>query len=199
MRKLPIDERGYPVPFFVQWIDGKPEFRIMDGDKLVRCVKERLCWVCGQPLFREMVFVAGPMCAVNRLSSEPPSHRECARYAVQACPFLVKPHMTRREEGKPEGHVITEGAILRNPGVGMLWFCRRYKVEKANPGVLFDMGSPFQVEWYAQGRAATRQEVLDSIESGVPFLRQAASVDTEEAEEDLQMQVRFAKRYLPKR
>ena len=27
---LPVDERGYPVPWFVAWRDGKPEFRAME-------------------------------------------------------------------------------------------------------------------------------------------------------------------------
>lgn len=198
MEKLPIDERGYPVPFFVQWVNGKPEFRAMDGDKLVRCVKERLCWICGQALFREMVFVAGPMCAVNRISSEPPSHRECARYAAVACPFLAKPKMVRREDGMPD-KIVTEGAILRNPGVTMLWFCRRFTIERANPGVLFNMGTPFQVEWYGLGKSATREQVLESFESGIPILRAAGGAGhTEQDEADLQGLVEAAKRYLPK-
>jgi len=199
MRKLPIDERGYPVPFFVEWIGGKPEFRAADAKKLVQCVKEHLCWICGQKLFREQVFVAGPMCAINRVSSEPPSHRECARYAVVACPFLVKPHMVRREAGMPEEKVMTEGALLRNPGVAMLWFCHRYKVQRANPGVYFHMGTPFHVEWYMQGRPASRGDVEESIESGLPLLRASSQIATEDDEEELQIQVKFAKRYLPKR
>jgi hypothetical protein len=198
MQKLPIDERGYPVPYFVQWIDGKPEFRIMDAKKLVLCVNERLCWICGGRLFREMVFVAGPMCAINRISSEPPSHRECARYAAMACPFLVKPHMIRRDDGLPEKQ-MAQGAILRNPGVVMLWFCYRYTAEKVNPGVVFDMGSPFQVEWYVQGRPAMRAEVEQSIVSGLPFLREAAQVGTEHDEEALQKLVRAATRFLPRK
>jgi hypothetical protein len=32
MRGLPLDERGYPVPWFVAWIDGKPEFRCRYGE-----------------------------------------------------------------------------------------------------------------------------------------------------------------------
>jgi hypothetical protein len=31
--RLPVDHRGYPVPWFVAWIDGKPEFRCADGEK----------------------------------------------------------------------------------------------------------------------------------------------------------------------
>ena len=47
MKLLPIDDRGYPVPWFVDWIDGKPEFRAMDPTKWRRAVTEQRCWTCG--------------------------------------------------------------------------------------------------------------------------------------------------------
>jgi hypothetical protein len=62
--KLPVD-RGYPVPWFVAWVDGKPEFRVMDHRRLVRAIKESRCWVCGQKLGAIRAYVLGPMCAVN--------------------------------------------------------------------------------------------------------------------------------------
>ena len=83
MRGLPLDpERGFPVPWFVPWLDGKPEFRAMDPKKILEAVAKRKCWVCGQHLAQHgMTFVIGPMCLVNRVSSEPPSHLECAQYS----------------------------------------------------------------------------------------------------------------------
>jgi len=48
--KLPVDARGYPVPWFVGWVDGPdgpetvPEFRAADARKFVRAIKEKLCW-----------------------------------------------------------------------------------------------------------------------------------------------------------
>jgi hypothetical protein len=32
MRDLPVDTRGYPIPFFVQGIDGAPEFRLANRE-----------------------------------------------------------------------------------------------------------------------------------------------------------------------
>jgi hypothetical protein len=88
MRRLPIDERGWLVPWFVAWVDGKPDHRAMDGAKLRDAIKRRLCWNCGQPLGARGAFVLGPMCAVNRTNAEPPNHYECARFAAIACPHL---------------------------------------------------------------------------------------------------------------
>src|SRR5687768_6618400 len=97
LKGLAVDRRGYPVPFFVGYVGEEPDFRVVDPRKLLRCVKEKLCWVCGQPLDPIWVFVIGPMCGVNRISSEPPSHYQCARFSAEACPFLARPHMVRRE------------------------------------------------------------------------------------------------------
>jgi hypothetical protein len=34
MKVLKLDERGFPVPWFVHWEDGKPDFRIISPGKL---------------------------------------------------------------------------------------------------------------------------------------------------------------------
>src|SRR5439155_15335159 len=98
IKALPVDERGYPIPWFVDYVNGKPEFRAMDQHKWVRALKEKLCWVCGQPLGRMMTFVAGCMCGINRTSAEPPSHYDCALWSAKNCPFLNNPDMVRRED-----------------------------------------------------------------------------------------------------
>jgi len=170
---LPVDERGYPVPFFVAWINGKPEFRMADSAKLVRCVKEKLCWVCGQKLGRNMAFVIGPMCAVNRTTAEPPSHLDCAEWSVKGCPFLSKPQMVRREDELTEsnkGNVAGE-MITRNPGVILIWVTRSYRIFQDPSGKpLFQIGEPDHTSWWRLGRPATRAEVLESIQSGIPLL-----------------------------
>jgi hypothetical protein len=176
MHFLPKDHRGYVVPFFVAWIDGKPDFRVVDPAKKQRCVSEGLCWLCGGPLQRFVAYVIGPMCALNRISSEPPSHRECAEYACRVCPFLTMPKAQRREVAAAVRTVAPAGEMIaRNPGVALLWITRdRLKPVRAPNGVLFDVGEPAQVFWFAEGRAATRDEIIASIESGLPVLRAPA-------------------------
>jgi hypothetical protein len=88
MRHLPVSSDGYPCPRFISWINGKPDFRSIEPDKLGKAVRLNLCWLCGQALGSRLAMVVGPMCIINRVSSEPPCHRECAEYAVVACPFL---------------------------------------------------------------------------------------------------------------
>lgn len=182
MKSLPRDDRGFPVPWFVAWVKGKPEFRAMSGEKYMLAVTRNLCWVCGEKMGITKVFVAGPMCGINRTSAEPPSHIECARWSAINCPFLSNPRMVRREDevinnahlrANAPGHAIT-----RNPGVTMLWVTRAYEVfndGRGNP--LIQMGEPERVEWYANGREATKDEVQHSIDGGLPTLEAIARTE----------------------
>jgi hypothetical protein len=181
MQKLHIDDRGYPVPYFVAWVDGKPEFRIADNQKWARCVRAGHCWVCGDVVGKFKTFVIGPMCAVNRTTSEPPCHLECAVFSATACPFLTLPKAQRRDANMPEGNALPGGiCLMRNPGVTCLWTTLSYQIMDAGNGYLFRIGDPTDVQWYAQKRPATREEILESIDSGMPLLReQCEKEDTE--------------------
>lgn len=179
MRTLPVDKRGYPVPWFVHWPKGgEPEFRIMGRGKYERAVKDNLCWICGMPFTnRRKYFVVWPMCTINRISAEPPSHADCARFAAVACPFLSRPHMVRRENDLPE-HQKTESGLLHNPGVTAVWFTRSYTVlVNADNSPLVRMGEPLEVWWYTEGRTATRSEVLAAISRGIPKLIESCQGD----------------------
>jgi hypothetical protein len=179
MRGLPVDERGYPVPFFVAFVNGKPDHRVVDPRAVHTCIRLNRCWLCGEPLGRYKVFTVGPMCALNRVSGEPPSHLECAEFAAKACPFLSRPNAKRREANLPEERRTNEGMLAHNPGVTLLWTTTDYKPFRAGGGILYDMGPPDGMQWYAEGRPATRIEVDAAIALGLPALRRAAEADGE--------------------
>lgn len=175
MSALSIDDRGYPVPWFVAYVDGKPDHRIMDVAKIPRALKLGLCWQCGQALGRFKSFCIGPMCSITRTIGEPPSHLECVRYAVTACPFLTRPHAKRRDAGMPDDAKFAEGGLRRNPGAVCIWTTTTFRAFRSPTGsVLFDLGDPSSTEWYAEGRPATRAEVDESITTGLPLLRAPA-------------------------
>jgi hypothetical protein len=80
IRQLPISPAGFPAPWFVAWFrDGKPcdpgqgtpDFRVIDTPKIGIAIRQKRCWVCGGFLGRHLAFVIGPMCAINRVISEP--------------------------------------------------------------------------------------------------------------------------------
>jgi hypothetical protein len=78
------------------------------------------------------------------------------------------------EENLPHGTQEPGGVMIqRNPGVTLVWqTLRPYAVGDGRGGVLFDIGEPHAVEWYAYGRQATRAEVMESITTGLPLLEE---------------------------
>lgn len=177
LRHLPINEQGYPVPHFVGEMDGQRDFRVVTAQKIAECVRFKRCWTCGEGLGAHLAFVVGPMCGINRTSSEPPSHLDCARYSVQACPFLSNPAKRRRTGGLPDDRRPVGGFMIeRNPGVSMIWSTKSYRTVRA-AGVLFRMGEPTGLEFWREGRHATREEVSESVRTGLPDLEKAAALD----------------------
>lgn len=176
MRSLPVNAAGYPVPWFVAWVNGQPEFRCIAPGRIEAALKRKLCWLCGKSMGAESAFVIGPMCALNRTNAEPPSHRACAIYAAMACPFLTRPAAERREGGMPTDTTEPAGfAIKRNPGACAVWITERFTLfEDHLGGLLINIGEPKQVLWFCEGREATRAEVQRSIETGLPILEEQA-------------------------
>jgi hypothetical protein len=184
--RLPIDDRGFIVPWFVDWPNGKPDHRVVDGRKFAKAVKEHRCWLCGGKLGRIKASVIGPMCAVNRITSEPPCHPQCAKYAVQTCPFLSQPRARRNEKNLPEQRREAAGiAFDRNPGVSVIWESlidsKPFRSMYGAPGTLFDLGPAYRVTWWCQGVPATRYEAMQSLKEGLPTLREVAVAEGEEA------------------
>lgn len=188
MRALPVDHRGFPVPWFVPFVEGKPVFPAQEGGKFERAWRNELCWVCGGKLGRFATFVIGPMCGVNRTTSEPPCHLECAQFSARNCPFLANPRMRRTipfEKAEAEGQGRVAGCgIARNPGVTLLWtvkLAERGKLFRAGHGQLIEIGRPVAREWYREGREATRDEVIASIKTGLPLLIEMVEKESTDA------------------
>jgi hypothetical protein len=58
----------------------------------------------------------------------------------------------------------------------LLWLTKTFRPFRVGSGLLFEIGKPEQWFWYREGRSATREEVLESINSGLPFLRETAAL-----------------------
>lgn len=70
MQSLPVNAGGYPVPYFVAWLDaqgkttrrgeGTPDFRCSTPGVVAQCHTLGLCWLCGERLGAFRAFVIGP-------------------------------------------------------------------------------------------------------------------------------------------
>lgn len=194
---LPIDPRGYPIPWFVAEVDGKRDFRVADGVKRARAAKNRLCWLCGERLGRYMAFVIGPMCAVNRNTSEPGCHKDCALFAVQACPFITRPLAQYRTAGLPEEGGTLPYALEGNPGGVCIWITESFRPYKALDSWLIQLGAPVEVLWWVEGREASRAQVLSIFENRLPLLEKIAKEEGGGAPAALQRQVVGTMQFLP--
>lgn len=198
---LPLDQRGYPVPWFVPWYKGEPEFRAVQPERIAEAHAKKVCWICGGKLGTALrTFAIGPMCAVNRISAEPPSHLACSRFAVVACPFLSKPLAKRADISDLPHHSGAGVMIARNPGVILIWGTQTYRAEdqiQEGGGLLFRLGSPTRVEWFSSGRTATRAEIIESIETGLPKLREVAALNGKAGFDRLREQLERAVKLVP--
>jgi hypothetical protein len=91
MRRLPLDPRGYPVPYIVQRdLDHRPFFVINDAVKSHGCATRGLCSICGGKLERDIWLIGGPGAAFHEHGAylDPPMHYTCATYALRVCPYL---------------------------------------------------------------------------------------------------------------
>jgi hypothetical protein len=210
IKRLPKDERGFPIPRFVEWFkDGKPaadrsspgavpDFRYADAAFRARAFRNRLCWVCGDPTGVHRVFCVGPMCVVNRTTAEPASHRDCAEFAVKACPFLLRPRMRRLPMDEDEPGSSPGIMIERNPGCVALYETNEaVKFGDGRGGWLIRLGAPDRIDWWAEGRQATRAEIQASIDSGFPILLGEAMKDGQEAVDELTRLAHKALQLLP--
>jgi hypothetical protein len=115
LQHLRRDDRGYPIPYFVTWIDDKPDFRLLSLSRQRECVDKGLCDVCGKKLFKESYyFITGPVGLQNRIQSHTPMHKECAEFTLIACPHIFLEKAERRQTGD-----IYHKASEKNP-VGIM-------------------------------------------------------------------------------
>ncbi|MYR58877.1 hypothetical protein GTY54_22425 [Streptomyces sp. SID625] len=197
LARLPRDKHGRLVPWFVGSVNGEPDHRLVRPGGITDAVRCKLCLLCGQTLGSYQTFVVGPMCVINRVSAEPPSHKDCAEYAARACPFLTHPHM-RRRENLPDDTVPPDGEMNpRNPGACVTWTTRKWLKK---PGMqLFTFDEPTWVAWWREGRPATYAEAVDALVSGHDFLAEEAAKDPRplRAAASLHEQYWKATEYLP--
>ena len=198
MARRPVDRRGFPVPYFVAWLSpmgakmpegmGEPDHRVVDTDKLARCLKWSLCWLCGQPLGKFRALVVGPMCLVNRSTGEPDCHVDCAEYAAKACPFLANARARRNDVREHAPGVVTNPANhKRNPGVACVfvhterWLKRVPQGPGLSPVFRMPSGEPRRLTFWANGERASRAQVMASLDGGLAILKAAAERDGKEA------------------
>jgi hypothetical protein len=135
--RLPRTENGYPWPFMT----SREDIRDLDPRVIMRCAAEHLCGICGDKLDYWICFVGGPLTMQNHRSNDPAFHLDCARYALQVCPYIVRP---RAERGLDAGPLQSP----ERPDVFGLAVTRNFKFGPLG----FKFSAPVRIEWWRNGR-----------------------------------------------
>jgi len=78
------------------------------------------------------------------------------------------------------------------------WIARHHRAFRDHDGrILYSFGDPESLSFFAEGRRATRAEITESIESGIPILRQMAMREGSGEAADLDKQYAKALRLVP--
>lgn len=181
MTHLPVDARGYPIPWFVKWYGEKPDFRVADGAKFRDAIRFNYCWVCGESLGSYKTFVLSALNTMSRSTTEPACHFDCAYFAVRACPWILNPQARRRDKAAlPAGANMPPGVFLgENPGIAACWTTRRFRSIPMTDGRrLLSVGDAVAVKWFVQGEPASRAQIEAALEEALPKLYKIARLES---------------------
>lgn len=118
MARLPLDKRGYPIPWNTATGKGNvPLFIINDTHRHLAALEFELCGICSDPLDRVRWFVGGPGSAFHPDGwyQDLPLHHECAHYALAVCPWLALPVYTRRIDVVDPSKLTPDLRVLFDP------------------------------------------------------------------------------------
>lgn len=105
---------GLPVPYFVGWVGGRPDFRLLDAQRQGFCFAYAKCAICGSAGPTPKYLICGPIGLENRVHTEPAVHEACARYALLTCPYLSRADSARRQD-YPAGSRYSHGGLAEKP------------------------------------------------------------------------------------
>ena len=139
----PKDNRGYPITFvtLIQE-DGTPDFTTIDGQKIVRCITEQRCGMCGVEFFGTpdeqdtniVAFIGGPLSIENQNFLDPPMHVECAVYAMKVCPHIAIDTSRYSKPKEGEGRELFQGVHPDRPEKFGIYLLHTLGYQVANLG-----------------------------------------------------------------
>lgn len=140
---MPRDRHGHIVTWSSGWLDGEPMLGTNDAAKVARCILERLCGACGDPLDYWIAFLGDEVVVKSREFLEPPMHVDCARYSIAVCPYLASPDFAPK---RTRPGVMQVADRTRSPRMA-LYITRGFRIAL---GVLpmSKADAPHSLEWF---------------------------------------------------
>jgi hypothetical protein len=163
----PRDPRGFPITF-VTLIDhkGKPDFTTIDARKIIACIQQSRCGMCGEawPSMSNspegarrsddhlMAFIGGPLSCQNRNFLDPPMHVECAEYAMKVCPHITTPTARYKKQvlGGPDQREVFDEVAAERPEKFGLYVTDGCRVIDYQGQPVFIANPPSRLEWTSE-------------------------------------------------
>lgn len=146
--KRPRDVRGFPITFvtLIQE-DGTPDFTTIDARQIVRCIREKLCGMCGELLPGTVAFIGGPVAIEHKNFLDPPMHVGCAEYAMRVCPHIAIPTSRYSKPKEGEGREVFELVDPNRPERFGMYVVGRYQVVPYQGQPVFLAEPADQIVW----------------------------------------------------
>jgi hypothetical protein len=155
--KRPRDGRGFPIPavVFINPETKRADFAVIDPEASKRLSFYRCCGLCGEIIAHEVYFVAG-----EGIPSEAalfggigPMHADCARYALQVCPFIVAPKMEYAENTPEHAHINSIPMLPGKPDFFCLYQTADFEpLEASGSSIVFKAPGAAPIERWREGR-----------------------------------------------
>lgn len=151
MRRLPRYQ-GMPIPYST-WVHPEtkiPDFKVNDETRRLRCIRKRLCALCGEHMNEKIAFIGGPgSIERGQLFMDAGMHPACAMFAWNVCPYIVlgKGHAkTHKIDPRAQVEVFADIPTTKPERMGML-ITSNYDVVESPHGLVVQAGPAESVVW----------------------------------------------------
>lgn len=152
---LPKDARGYPIPVFAKIMpDGTPDFTVLNERGWFDNVIKKRCAICGTKMSGLFALVGGPGSMESRIFVDGPMHKDCAEYALKACPFLAAPkfqYMRTHPEVKGVKITVNPEMSTERPEKFGLGITSGYVLQRHGQGVVVSAARWVSKTWWKNG------------------------------------------------
>lgn len=157
IKRLP-HYKGLPVTYTTLVVDGVPNFKAVDNDKVWEVKKNGKCSVCGEPLDYWIAFMTSEKEANSRYVFDNPNHEECLRYSFNICPWLYYSKATYSDINKLNENMKDGGIVyyhshpdrnqsLDRPSKLGIYITRDYKNVMHQGYRVCKVGKAQKIEW----------------------------------------------------
>ena len=163
-----ITDKGMYAPAIILKEGDVHHFKINDDRKVMICVIEKRCSICGTELKDDTWFIGGPASVFHKRGAiaDLPVHKACGEYALQVCPYMAyaryhsKINLDKLYEKLKDKSIKLENPTIDFDRVPMFCFAKAssYTVHHTHT-IVFKPRMPYEaVEFWNDGVQLSKEE-----------------------------------------